>query len=41
MSDAVMNMAEIEPLWTGQDMADAMGARPLHGMPEAFFRLEP
>lgn len=22
------------PLWTGQDMADAMGARPFHGMPE-------
>ena len=35
MSDAAISVAAIEPLWTGQDMADAMGARPLHGMPEA------
>ncbi|GAB4355757.1 MAG: UDP-N-acetylmuramoylalanyl-D-glutamyl-2,6-diamino pimelate--D-alanyl-D-alanine ligase [Oricola sp.] len=35
MSDAGVTEFATEPLWTGQDMADAMGARPVHGLPEA------
>lgn len=34
MSEAADLIAD-EPLWTGQDMVDAMGARPVHEMPAA------
>lgn len=30
-----MTETTTEPLWTGQAMVDAMGARPVHGLPEA------
>ena len=35
MSDETTTEIAVEPLWTGQDMVDAMGARPVHGLPDA------
>ncbi len=35
MNEEAADTIAIEPLWTGQDMADAMGARPVHGLPNA------